>query len=150
MRTIQIAVSIMLALALALALANLMGTWLQSQNRDRWLARMLEARRSGNRGALTGGDSRVRIVQFYAMSGEMTDAEQNIVCYGVQNAASVKIDPPIEEMWPSMTRCFWVEPRQDTTYTLTATGFDGSTTSASFQVRVKPVHTNRFSVRLER
>ncbi len=40
MRTIQIAVSIMLALALA----NLMGTWLQRQNRDRWLARMLEAR----------------------------------------------------------------------------------------------------------
>jgi hypothetical protein len=81
---------------------------------------------------------RVKITQFYATSAEITDAEHDTICYGVENASSVRIEPPVTSLTPSLTRCFWVEPKQDTTYNLIAEGHDGSQDSASFQLRVKP------------
>lgn len=84
------------------------------------------------------GGSAVRITQFYARAGEIVDGEQNLVCYGVRNARSVRIEPPVESLRPAQTRCFFVEPHQDTTYRLVAEGADGSQASESFEVRVKP------------
>ncbi len=80
----------------------------------------------------------VKIEQFYARSGEITDADNTVICYGVRNAKSVRIDPPVANVTPSLTRCIAVEPKQNTTYTLTAEGFDGATDAASFELRVKP------------
>jgi hypothetical protein len=80
----------------------------------------------------------VAITQFYARSGETTAGDQNLICYGVRNAARVRIDPPVEDLAPAMNRCFFVDPQQDTTYTLVAEGADGSQAEESFRVHVKP------------
>jgi len=83
-------------------------------------------------------DAGLRITHFYARAGEITDGEPNLICYGVRNARSVRIEPAVENLSPSLNRCFFTEPRQDTEYRLVAEGSDGAEASAAFQVRVKP------------
>lgn len=80
----------------------------------------------------------VRIVNFYTAKREITRGEQAVLCYSVLNAASVRLDPPVEDLKPSLNRCFAVKPEQNTTYTLAALGADGSAASASFTVKVNP------------
>jgi hypothetical protein len=80
----------------------------------------------------------VRIVQFYAGTGEVEKGDAVLVCYGVRNATSVRIEPAVEELRPSPNRCFRVEPERTTTYRLVARGEDGSETTESFTVKVKP------------
>jgi hypothetical protein len=131
-------IAVSLGVTLAAGVAYLAWTWIE---RHEATVRMERGLRTGRRSELPGVDNTgtgVKITQFYARSGEMTDAEPNLICYGVLNAKSVSMEPPVENLTPSSNRCFWVEPKQDTTYTLFAAGFDGKRDSASFQVRVKP------------
>jgi WD40 repeat protein len=58
------------------------------------------------------------------------------VCYGLTNAKSARIDPDVGEIKPSAKECIEIQPKQTTTYTLTATGVDGKTASQSFTLRV--------------
>lgn len=90
----------------------------------------------------------VRIVQFYAGSGEIARGEHVSVCYGVENARAVRLDPAIEQLEPSLNRCFSVSPQQTTTFKLTATGQDGCEVSKSFTVRVGPAQPRIVSVDL--
>jgi hypothetical protein len=127
--------AVALPVALALAGAYVGWTWIQ---RHEATLRMERAHRTAAAApAAEAGDSPA-ITAFYARAGEMTDAERNLVCYGVRNARSVRLDPPVEQLEPARNRCFWVEPRQDTTYTLFVEGLDGREESASFRVRVRP------------
>jgi hypothetical protein len=80
----------------------------------------------------------VRILQFYASSGEVTKGDHAIVCYGVENARAVRLDPPIEQIEPALNRCLSVSPERTTTFKLTATGKDGREVSESFTVQVTP------------
>ncbi len=126
-------------MAFVVALLGLGWTWLQRHEGNLRMERARQAsRRHAERAAVEDIGTAVRITQFYARTGEMTDAERNIICYGVRNAKTVRLDPPVENLAPSLSRCFWIEPKQDTTYTLFAEGTDGSQDSASFQVYVKP------------
>ena len=103
------------------------------------MERRLTARKTVEGASLrTDSSTRVRITQFYATAGEITDAEHSTVCYGVENARAVRMEPPVENLTPTLTRCFWVEPKQDTTYRLIAEGADGSEASAEFRLHVKP------------
>jgi hypothetical protein len=65
------------------------------------------------------------------------EGRQGIVCYGVENARSVRMTPPVEKLTPVLVRCFWVEPTVDTTYTLNAEGRDGREVSQSFTLHYK-------------
>ncbi len=58
------------------------------------------------------------------------------LCYGVENAAKVELNPPVETLWPSMARCFEITPGKKTAYTLTATGEDGSKDTKTVEVTV--------------
>lgn len=80
----------------------------------------------------------VRILQFYSNTGELVRGEHAVVCYGVQNARAVRLDPPVEQLKPALNRCFAVTPAHTTTYTLLADGFDGLQASASFTLEVRP------------
>jgi hypothetical protein len=136
-------IGIVLWIALGIGVADLGWTWLQRHAGNLRMERTIRAKhnRGGSAvGTSADGDSStsVKITRFYATTGEMTDAEHNTVCYGVVNAKAVRLEPLVENLAPALTRCFWVEPRQDTTYKLIAEGLDGSQDSASFQVRVKP------------
>jgi hypothetical protein len=123
-------------LVTAIAIANLAWVWCQRHDGAVRMEQRIDARRQGSGGRNTS--TGVRITQFYATSGEITDAGHSTVCYGVENARSVRLEPPVYDVRPALTRCFWVEPKQDTTYSLSAVGNDGSSDSASFRVLVKP------------
>jgi hypothetical protein len=83
------------------------------------------------------GGTAVKILQFYASEGSLTEGGKSLICYGVLNAKSVRIDPPVEGVFPALNRCVNVTPRHDTKYTLTAEGNDGQTVSADFVLGVK-------------
>src|SRR4051794_16768653 len=127
-------IGVLLRLALAIVIAQLAWTWLQRHDSDMKIRRLLAGRATPTAPAATA----LKIEQFYAREGEITDAESALVCYGVRNARSVRIDPPVARLTPSLIRCFTVEPKEDTTYTLTAEGADGAVDTASFQLKVRP------------
>ena len=121
----------------AIVFAYLAWVWVQRRDSNVRLQRRVDSRRYA---ALShpSGNSRVKITQFYATSGEITDNDHGTICYGVENARSVRLEPAVANLSPALTRCFWVEPKQHTTYRLTAEGIDGGTDQASFQIHVKP------------
>jgi hypothetical protein len=131
-------IGVLLRVALAVAIAQLGWTWLQRHDSDMRIRRLLTGRAARSSAPAPESGTGVKIEQFYARSGEITDAEDTVICYGVRNAWAVRIDPPIAKVTPSITRCIAVEPKQDTRYTLTAEGFDGATDTASFELKVKP------------
>jgi len=81
----------------------------------------------------------VKITHFYAGAAEITENETVGFCYGVENARSVRLEPPVEQLKPGYNRCFHLTPTKTTEYKLTAEGFDGSTATASVTVKVKPL-----------
>lgn len=93
--------------------------------------------------AETYGGTAVKILQFYARDGAITDNQSTVLCYGVVNAKSVRIDPPVADVYPALNRCVDVEPKHETKYTLTAEGKDGKTAVAEFTLAVRPDTGNR-------
>ena len=83
-------------------------------------------------------ESRARITQFYARDPQLPKGEKTVLCYGVENAKSLQLSPPVEKVWPALTRCFEVSPAEKTTYTLTAQGADGRSIAQSVTVDVGP------------
>lgn len=79
----------------------------------------------------------VRILQFYAEAREIAAGGKTIVCYGVANATALRLEPPVEKVWPAVSRCFDVTPSTSTHYTLTAEGADHATVSQSIDIAVK-------------
>jgi hypothetical protein len=77
-----------------------------------------------------------KITQFYAADQMIPRGLQGKLCYGVENASKVELNPPSEDVWPSMARCFEVSPQRKTTFTLTAYGEDGSKDVKSVDVKV--------------
>ena len=82
-------------------------------------------------------DTAVRITQFYSEPAIARGEKANI-CYGVANAKTVKIDPPVESLWPTVARCFAVSPAKNTTYTLTALDAAGKSATQTIEIRVGP------------
>jgi hypothetical protein len=76
------------------------------------------------------------IVQFYPEKSELARGERSLVCYGVANTSAVRIEPPVEQLDPTPSRCFWVTPERTTTYKLIATGAGGAEVSQSFTITV--------------
>lgn len=68
----------------------------------------------------------VKITQFYPSQPSYPKGEKALLCYGVESAAKVRLEPAVEELSPALTRCFEVDPVETTTYTLIAEGTDGS------------------------
>lgn len=92
---------------------------------------------SGERSAAPGASPAPKITQFYASHPTITRGEQNLLCYGVENARSVWLSPPRRELSAAYSRCVEVNPSETTTYTLTAEGEGGRTVTQNVQVAVK-------------
>jgi len=84
------------------------------------------------------GGSEVKIVQIYSREGTLFEGSTTVLCYGLANARSVRIEPPVEGVSVSLNRCVEVAPERDTRYTLTAEGNDGHVVSQSFVLKVRP------------
>jgi hypothetical protein len=78
----------------------------------------------------------VRILAFYPRDAVVTEGGITLLCYGVSNAKSVRVEPPVDGVSPSLTRCVEIRPRGETHYTLTAVGSDGQTVSETATVRI--------------
>ncbi len=83
------------------------------------------------------GSGRVKILAFSLSAGTIHRGQTAQLCYGVANAKSVKIDPPVGDIWPSMSHCVEVAPRKDTQYTITAQDEAGHTESAQIAIQVR-------------
>jgi len=84
----------------------------------------------------TYGGAAVKIMQFYARDPQLAPGQSTLVCYGVVNAKSVRVDPPIGDIYPALNRCLEVAPKRDTKYIITAEGNDGKTETAEFTLSV--------------
>jgi len=86
----------------------------------------------------TYGGTGVRILQFYAREGNVIEGDKSVICYGVLNAKSVRMDPPLPGVSVALNKCVEIEPVRDTRYTLIAEGNDGRMVTESFLLGVKP------------
>jgi hypothetical protein len=82
------------------------------------------------------GGSDFKIISFYATPGKIQRGDTVDMCYGVSNAKSVKLDPPVANVWPSVDRCIQVAPKKTTTYTFTADDGKGNAKIAQLTIEV--------------
>ena len=82
------------------------------------------------------GGGRVKILAFSLSSGAIHRGQSVQLCYGVANAKTVKIEPPVGETWPSMSRCLDVTPKKDTSYVITAQDEAGHNDTAQLAIKV--------------
>ncbi len=106
---------------------------------QRWRLRTSSAAQGARQAAFdrTYGGSSLKILAFYARDGVLLEGHSTVICYGVENARAVRLDPPVENLTPSLNRCIEAMPERDTRYTLTAQGAGGEV-SSSFEIQVKP------------
>ncbi|MCX6633231.1 MAG: hypothetical protein NTW28_37015 [Candidatus Solibacter sp.] len=81
-------------------------------------------------------DEGPKITQFYITSARLARGEKALLCYGVENATAVWMEPPRKELSVALTRCMEVSPLSNTTYTLTAEGVGGETVTRQVKVAV--------------
>lgn len=86
---------------------------------------------------LLGGD-RLKILDFYATPGAIRRGQRATICYGVNAADHVRIDPPVEELHPAVSHCLQVAPLRDTDYKLVAEDRAGHTATESLSIKVAP------------
>ncbi len=79
----------------------------------------------------------LKILSFYTPSGAIHAGEKTLLCYGVASAVKVRIEPGVEPLRPSLSRCVEVAPPKDTLYTLTAEDESGHSVAASLTIRVR-------------
>jgi hypothetical protein len=82
-----------------------------------------------------------KILHFYPSVPSVPRGEQVLLCYGVESAASLRMEPAVEGVSPSPNRCVAAKPQSDTTYVLTATGKTGEPATAQVQVKVTAART---------
>ncbi|MGI9073458.1 MAG: hypothetical protein ACR2JB_19600 [Bryobacteraceae bacterium] len=83
------------------------------------------------------GSGEVKFIAMSADSGVLVPGQTTQLCYGVLNAKTVKVDPPVEQLKPSYHHCFEIAPKKTTTYTITADDGAGHAKSESLTIQVK-------------
>lgn len=83
----------------------------------------------------------LRILHFYAAPAAVHRGEEISLCYGVAQAARVRIEAEpgglLHGVWPSFNRCVIVSPKRDTKYTLVAEDEAGQCRELSLEVTVR-------------
>jgi len=124
---------------LCLALLYVAWTFFSRWSDDKSRAQAAEAERARANARIVEmyGSGRLKILDFYATSGVIRRGERTLLCYGVANAAAVRIEPAVEALKPSLGRCVEISPAEDTRYTLTAEDESGHKAAESVVVRVR-------------
>jgi len=84
---------------------------------------------------ITLGPPKVKIGEVWVNSLDLKAGEQLQLCYKVQNAASVRVEPKLA-MLTDKPNCGTATPKGTTTYTVTATGAGGEQDSEHVTVKV--------------
>jgi hypothetical protein len=82
--------------------------------------------------------ARARITGFRADPASLAAGITGKLCYGVENATKLELNPAVEDVLPASERCINIAPKQTTTYTLTAHGSGGDQDMKSVEVKVGP------------
>jgi hypothetical protein len=77
------------------------------------------------------------ITNFAVSPSSVTEGAKAELCYELINAASARIEPTVGELTDRNKSCLNVEPRQTTTYTLSATSTDGQTITRQVTLNVE-------------
>ncbi len=85
----------------------------------------------------SGRPGPVRILRFYASVGAVLPGERATLCYGVENAKTVRISPLLPGIFPSPSHCLEVFPEHTTHYTILAEGYDGVVATRSLTLPVE-------------
>lgn len=95
-----------------------------------------ENRPSQNRSVSDVYGGSLSILNFYAIPQTIRKGESAQLCYGVSNAESVQIEPSVEKVWPSYSRCVDIAPANNTVYKLTAVDADGNEVTQNTALKV--------------
>jgi hypothetical protein len=82
-------------------------------------------------------DTRLKISQFYVSPPAVMEGERSLLCYGVENAKSVRIEPAVDGVWPSPNRCVEIRPQRTTKYKFIAESAGGQVQTASLEIIVE-------------
>jgi hypothetical protein len=80
----------------------------------------------------------LKILDFYASPKTIRRGQSATICYGVNAAQSVRLDPPVAELHPAYSHCFQVTPSRNTDYKLTAADRAGHTLIQNLSIQVAP------------
>jgi len=127
-------------LTVAVAAAILYDGWIfYSRWRDarnaKQASQAAEAQRDRQSLELLGGTD-FRIIDFYASPQSIRRGAQTRICYGVYGAKRIRIEPPVEDLHPTITNCFDAAPRATTIYKLIAEDAAGHTATANLTIEV--------------
>jgi hypothetical protein len=89
-----------------------------------------------------------KITQLYLSKPAIGRGEQGLLCYGVENAKTVTLSPPLHELSAALSRCVEVNPASTTTYTLTAQGNAGQTATGTVTLTVGAARVHIVEVRV--
>lgn len=84
------------------------------------------------------GGGELKINSFYASPGVIKKGSKADLCYGVVGAKTLRLEPPVQEVWPALNRCLQVTPVRNTEYKLIAEDAAGHSVSESFVLQVVP------------
>ncbi|MGC2526654.1 MAG: hypothetical protein WA639_02825 [Candidatus Acidiferrum sp.] len=131
--------SAILAVALLGVVYVMLSRWLDGRNIERQAAqqRAEKQRQEDSLAVEQMGGKEFAILDFYASPKVIRRGESAQICYGVSNAKSVKLEPQLQAVWPSLARCVVVSPRKTTTYTLTIEDGAGHAKSESIDLNVR-------------
>jgi hypothetical protein len=83
------------------------------------------------------GGGELKVLMLYASPPVLKRGDRGLLCYGVANAKVLKIEPDIESVSPSLSRCIEVKPAATTTYKLTATDDQGREETRAVELTVQ-------------
>jgi hypothetical protein len=92
---------------------------------------------AGRRFRAAYGSDDVRISGFLVKPAEIRRGQEATFCYGVMNAKTVRLEPPIDSVHPALSYCFNAAPAKTTTFTLTAEDGQGKSVQQSVTVTVR-------------
>ena len=82
------------------------------------------------------GGGQLKILDFYASPAAVKQGGQTILCFGVNGASSVRIEPHVEDVHPALSHCMQISPGADTEYQLVAEDAAGHRVTQSVAVKV--------------
>jgi len=128
------------SVALIIAALYVAWTFYSRHQSDRAAAEQIAARQQEARQHVVDqvfGDGEVKFVTFGADSADLKRGETTQLCYGVVNAKTVTLDPPVETLKPSYHHCLQIAPAKTTTYTVAADDGKGHKQSESVTIHVR-------------
>ncbi|MEO8592507.1 MAG: hypothetical protein ABI759_04225 [Candidatus Solibacter sp.] len=87
-----------------------------------------------------------RITQFYATSTQVARGDRTLLCYGVENASAVWLDPGHQELSAALSRCVELTPTENTTYKLSAQSPGGQPVTREITVTIGAPHARIVNV----